>query len=225
MVVAVAALIVAASGTAIAASGLVTGDQLIRRNSLSGDRLRNHTIIGTQVNLSKLGKVPSAKKADRAFVAGSSQNAVNAQDAARATTAKSADALGGQPGSAFEPAANFSRSGSVTAGAGQTVSLASFGPFTLTLTCTSGAGGSITAEIQAASSEANSEAHGVLLPAAGAGATIITQGPRTSFAASDNAVAFLAPGGKTYAGEVTAVVNYPSSTGQPCVASALVSRS
>jgi hypothetical protein len=225
MLVAITALIVAASGTAIAASGLVSGDGLIKRNSLSGDRVRNHTISGIQVNMSKLGKVPSAKKADRAFVAGSSENAVHAQDAARATSAKNADALGGQPASAFDSAANFARSGLVGAGAGQTVPLASFGPFTLTLRCTGVGGGGFTAEIQAASSEANSEAHGILVPPPGSAVTIVTQGPRTTFAASDDAVAFLTPSGKAFAGEVTTAVNYPSSSGQPCLATALVSRS
>ncbi|MEA2212912.1 MAG: hypothetical protein QOF83_2860 [Solirubrobacteraceae bacterium] len=65
MIVAVMALIMAASGTAIAASKLVSGDKLIKRGSLSGSRLRKHTITGTQVNLPKLGKVPNAKQADK----------------------------------------------------------------------------------------------------------------------------------------------------------------
>ena len=41
MVVALVALIVAASGTAVAASRMVNGDSLIRKNSLSGNRLHN----------------------------------------------------------------------------------------------------------------------------------------------------------------------------------------
>jgi hypothetical protein len=94
MVVAVAALIVAASGTAIAASNLVNGDNLIKTRSLSGNRLRNHSVTGTQVNLSKLGKVPSAKNADRASIANSSGNAVNAQSAANATNATNATHAG-----------------------------------------------------------------------------------------------------------------------------------
>jgi len=51
MLVAVMALILAASGTAIAASAMVKGDKLIKKRSLSGNRLRNHTITGKQVNL------------------------------------------------------------------------------------------------------------------------------------------------------------------------------
>ena len=66
MVVALLALVIAASGTAIAASTQVSGDSLIKKNSLSGNRLRNKTLTGTQINLSKLGKVPSAIHADAA---------------------------------------------------------------------------------------------------------------------------------------------------------------
>jgi hypothetical protein len=41
---------------------LVSGDKLIKKHSVSGNRLRNHAITGKQVNLNKLGKVPSATK-------------------------------------------------------------------------------------------------------------------------------------------------------------------
>lgn len=71
MVVAILALVVAASGTAIAAGHLTSGDKLIKKRSLSGDRLRNHTITGKQVNMRRLGKVPSAKNADHATTANS----------------------------------------------------------------------------------------------------------------------------------------------------------
>jgi hypothetical protein len=60
MAVALAALVLAASGTAIAATNMVSGDRLIKKGSLSGNRLRKHTLTGMQINLSKLGKVPSA---------------------------------------------------------------------------------------------------------------------------------------------------------------------
>lgn len=66
LIVAIAALVTAASGTAVAASQFVSGDKLIRKDSLSGNRLRAHTITGSQVNLGKLGKVPSAGIADNA---------------------------------------------------------------------------------------------------------------------------------------------------------------
>lgn len=96
MVVAMTALCVAASGTAIAASKLVRGDKLIAKTSLSGNRLRHHTITGTQVNLNKLGKVPSAKNADNATnaktatTATSALNATNATNANHSTSAASA---------------------------------------------------------------------------------------------------------------------------------------
>jgi hypothetical protein len=90
MVVAVLALVVAASGTAIAASQLVVGDKLIKQQSLSGNRLRNHTIWGTQINLNRLGKVPSAASADHATNATNAANAASATNANHAATADSA---------------------------------------------------------------------------------------------------------------------------------------
>ncbi len=53
------------SGTAIAASNLVRGDSLIKKHSLSGNRLRNHTLTGNQINLAKLGTVPRAARRER----------------------------------------------------------------------------------------------------------------------------------------------------------------
>jgi hypothetical protein len=107
MVVAIIALVVATTGTAIAA-GQVSGDKLIKKNSLSGNRLRKHTVTGTQINLAKLGTVPSASKADSATSARSAvnaqsatsaQNAVNAQNATSAQSAvnaQNATTLGGK---------------------------------------------------------------------------------------------------------------------------------
>lgn len=63
LVISILALVLAASGSAMAASKLVSGNSLIKRNSLSGNRLQNHTLTGTQINLSKLGTVPNATKA------------------------------------------------------------------------------------------------------------------------------------------------------------------
>jgi hypothetical protein len=97
LVIALVALAIALSGTAVAATNaLVSGDALIKKNSLSGNRLRNHTITGTQVNLAKLGKVPTAAKADTAGTAttatsaGSATNATNANHASTADTATNA---------------------------------------------------------------------------------------------------------------------------------------
>src|ERR1019366_202218 len=87
MVVAMIALLLAASGTAVAASTLVNGNKLIKKHSLSGNRLHNHTITGTQVNMGKLGKVRSAKHADSASTATNATNAKNATNATNATNA------------------------------------------------------------------------------------------------------------------------------------------
>jgi hypothetical protein len=84
MVVAMLALVIAASGTAVAAGQLTAGDQLIKKHSLSGNRLRNGTITGMQVDVARLGKVPSATNADHAT------NAVHATNADQATSALTA---------------------------------------------------------------------------------------------------------------------------------------
>jgi hypothetical protein len=93
MLVALAALVVALGGTAVAATALINGDTLIKQNSLSGNRLRKHTITGTQVNLKKLGKVPSAKRADTATNA---RHATSADAATNASHAASANTVTGQ---------------------------------------------------------------------------------------------------------------------------------
>jgi hypothetical protein len=109
MAVSLLALLMSCSGTAVAASALVSGDKLIRKDSLSGDRLRFHTLSGVQVNVAKLGKVPAAKHADSAavagaaFTAGQAANATNAVNAANATTAANASALGGLAAGSFAP--------------------------------------------------------------------------------------------------------------------------
>jgi hypothetical protein len=66
LVISILALVLAASGSAMAASKLVSGDSLIQKGSLSGNRLQNHTLTGTQINVGKLGTVPNATKAGSA---------------------------------------------------------------------------------------------------------------------------------------------------------------
>ena len=85
MIVALIALVFAMSGTAVAATHLVSGDSLIKKHTLSGNRLRNHTLTGAQIKLSALGKVPSAAQAD------SATNATHATTADTATHATTAD--------------------------------------------------------------------------------------------------------------------------------------
>ena len=126
MVVALIALCIAASGTAVAASKLVKGDTLIAKNSLSGNRLRNHAITGTQVNLNKLGKVTSAASADHAKTADTATKATNATNANHATSANHAasadsatnsghstnsDQLGGVAAANYETASSVLQSG------------------------------------------------------------------------------------------------------------------
>ncbi len=129
LAVAIVALAVALSGTAVAATNaLVSGDSLIKPNSLSGNRLKNHTVTGTQVNLAKLGKVPKAAKADTAKTAttatsaGSATNATNATHASTADTATNAtNATNAASAASLTPlASGHSESGFYTAAAGAT---------------------------------------------------------------------------------------------------------
>ena len=144
MVVAVAALVVATTGTAVAASHLVNGDHLIKRNSLSGDRIRDRTLTGLQIKLSELGTVPSA------------------------TTAKNADELGGRPASSFSTGASEIGTNGVvkTAGSvnGTTVTLFTSGPFTVTMTCVDD-GSNTSSVINASSTEDNSDLDGMFADA------------------------------------------------------------
>jgi hypothetical protein len=88
------ALTVASSGTAIAASSAVDGDHVIKKDTLSGNRLRNHTLTGAQINVGKLGVVPHAALAN---VAATARSAMTAQNAAHATTADTATTANGLP--------------------------------------------------------------------------------------------------------------------------------
>jgi hypothetical protein len=69
MAVAVTALAVALGGTAAATTRLVGGDSVIRKGSLSGNRLRAHTIGRSEVNILALGEVAKAAHADAAATA------------------------------------------------------------------------------------------------------------------------------------------------------------
>ena len=82
MVVAIVALVVAMSGSAVAAGTLVSGNSLIKKNSLSGNRLQNRSVTGSKIKLSTLGTVPSAKNATDAT------NATNATNATSASISK-----------------------------------------------------------------------------------------------------------------------------------------
>jgi hypothetical protein len=94
--VAIVALVMAMTGTAVAATSMSSGDKVIKKHTLSGNRLRNHTLTGTQLNLKSLGTVPKAQTAvtaNSAKVAGTANSAKVAGTATLAGTANLAKAL------------------------------------------------------------------------------------------------------------------------------------
>ncbi len=196
MVVAIIALVVAASGTAVAATKLVSGDKLIKKGTLSGNRLRKHTLTGTQINVKKLGKVSSAKNADHATSATTATNATNA------TNAGNAAELGGQPSSSFLTGASrlgtngiFKMAGSAT---GTTETMFTTGPFTIKMTCTK-TGAGTTVSLTGQSSEAKSMIDGAFAAAAGTteplGFTAINTPSTTPGETNDVNIDFEAPSG------------------------------
>ncbi len=80
MVVALAALVIALTGTGYAVSRI--NGSSIKKNSVPGNRIKENGLGGKQINESKLGKVPLA---------------------AQSETATNADALGGDPLGAVRP--------------------------------------------------------------------------------------------------------------------------
>lgn len=90
MLTALLALVISTSGTAIAAGGLTAGDKLIKKDSLSGNRLRAHTVTGQEIKLSKLGTVPRAALANVANSAATATTATTATDANHASSADTA---------------------------------------------------------------------------------------------------------------------------------------
>jgi hypothetical protein len=83
-VVATLALVLAVGGTSYAAIHL--NGKNLKNRSVAGKKLKKNTVTGTEVNESKLGKVPSATQAD---------NAATADTAAGSTTSANASKLGG----------------------------------------------------------------------------------------------------------------------------------
>jgi hypothetical protein len=205
VVLGIVALVVATSGSAFAAGQLVSGDTLIKKDSLSGNRLRSGSVTGKQIKLSSLGEVPSAK------------TAANAQE------------LGGHPASFFTPGSSGGSSravasGLVTASGGQTVTLGSFGPFTVTLKCNDDGGGAFDAEIDVTSSAANSEAFGGALTQ-GTAQQVADAGPGSQFFDNDGGtlIDFVnAP--DAWMGYLIDSVFMPG-TSAPCAASLLVNPS
>lgn len=92
LIISLLALVFSLSGTAYAVK-LIDGKTLKNR-SVAGKKLKRDTVGGTQVYEEKLGKVPSAAKADTAASAASSDAATRAISAGRADTAGRADSAG-----------------------------------------------------------------------------------------------------------------------------------
>jgi hypothetical protein len=114
-VVATLALFIALGGTSVAASNLISGSK-IKKHSIPGNRLKKHALTATQVDVAKLGTVPSAATAaaaahattaDTATHAATTDNATHAATADTATHAGDADTVGGKAASAFTGTERF----------------------------------------------------------------------------------------------------------------------
>lgn len=119
MAVALTALVVAGSGTAVAATqlaknsvgasqikaGAVRGSE-VKNNALTGGDVKDGTLTGADVDESKLGTVPGAAKAQAADTAVTAGFASAAANAASATRALDADKLGGKAASGFVSSAD-----------------------------------------------------------------------------------------------------------------------
>jgi hypothetical protein len=168
-ILAMVALVVAASGTAVAATKLANGDKLIKKGTLSGNRLRKHTLTGAQINVKKLGTVPKAANANHAMSATSATTATSATSATNAATASNAAELNGQPASSYLTTANRIGTNGIakTTGSsgGTNVTLFKTGPFTVTMTCTKTASGT-TLDLFGSSAEPTSFIDGAFVPIA-----------------------------------------------------------
>jgi hypothetical protein len=229
IVISVIALVVAASGTAVAAGGLVSGNKLIRKDSLSGNRLVNKSVTGTQVKSDTLNTMPKADKAGYATDALNATNAVNAAAAVTATTATTAGNatdLSGLPASAYEPSGEFARSGLVEATQGQTVTLLHVAPFTLTLDCVNEGGANVEGQISATTTSADSVIAGVSLGAGGTDADFDASASDNVFQANtpNTVYAFDSPTGANV-GNLEVGTDFPGAATSTCFATALISAS
>jgi hypothetical protein len=200
MVIAIIALVVAASGTAVAASR-ISGDKLIKKRSLSANRLRKFSITRTELNFRKLGKVPTASLADKA-------NTANA-----ANTASNANALGGQPPSAYASSSTVNRSGNVVLGPGGSMTLFSNGQLSLIGSCSS-SGGVLTATVDGHSTVGNWLLDDLVQPGAGNGSFTVDNandsGSPGSPSGDFSSFTMASPGGNALNGQEQVEVNWPS---------------
>lgn len=179
LVIAVVALFAALGGTAYAAAA-INGSQLVN-GSVAGKKLKNHTITGKQVNLSQLGKVPTAARADNATTAGTATsvsgsvpgsqitgavaNATNAGTAASVSGNVSGSQITGAVATATNAASatnvggfTFARINATNATATFQTVLSDFGGLTLQMNCS---GGHVNVEATSATAGASYNMSGV----------------------------------------------------------------
>ena len=162
------ALFVALGGTGYAAVKI--DGKNIKNKTISAAKLKNNTLTGSQVNESKLAKVPSAATADRAVsatTAGSAGTAATATKADSATTAATAgsaatattaNGLSAAGAAAFVPAGRYVSTnglGKFALGTARAVVLTA-GPFTVDVTCTDLGANNVRVRVGGKSTEANS---------------------------------------------------------------------
>jgi hypothetical protein len=93
LVIAVVALVVAMVGTGYGAINLPknsVGTKQLKKNAVNGAKVKNRSLTGKDINLKKLGTVPSAASAASA---GTANTATNAVHAGRADSAALADSI------------------------------------------------------------------------------------------------------------------------------------
>lgn len=110
-VVSTLALLFALSGSALAAKQAFFNGKNIKPRSIPANRIKKHSLTGTEIDVRKLGSIPRAVSAGHATTADSAassvhadnaDNALNATQAATSTTANDARQLGGLAPTAFQ---------------------------------------------------------------------------------------------------------------------------
>jgi hypothetical protein len=218
MAIALIALAITITGTPLASASVATIAKVLGLNHKQTRQVKS--IVHQQLS----AKAPSLSVQNAAAVTTAAM-ATSATTATNATSATNTTELGGQAPGAFESSSEFERTGTVTTTAGNTVPFATFGPFTLTLQCSTPSSGQTKVEIDAVSTVNNSEGLGALMANAGTTyGTIITRTSTTVFAEGDDSGAdFFAPGSGDYVVDATVGVNW-TATGT-CFGNALISAS
>jgi hypothetical protein len=159
--VAYVALFVALGGTTYAATQLPAnsvGTKQLKNGAVTSAKVRPHTLTGKNINLKKLGKVPSASHADQATHASTADNAANAAK------------LGGSSPGAFLASSAIQRidlhqSGCLTTtNTGCDVRAFSIDGFTAEATCSSAGSGTQVVKITQAPAGSTGGDFGVLSP-------------------------------------------------------------